>query len=162
MSFRKNKISSGNYSKTSSHERLRQKTNRYGIDDNNNKNYDHLLSELGVENEQASLENITEPTKNATADNSNNIHLMSSVIVEMRAIIKLLTEKLKGLSTEVRGMQQSSVLNIGQNEITDEELPQLKKFEAFKLPINNQQDLESLETYLKTDESFHIFFVSFI
>lgn len=159
MSFQKNKISSRSYSKNTPYERLRKRTNRYGIDDNNNGNYDHLLGKFDEENEakNCSFTNAAEDTQNS--DNSDEIHLLP-IIVEMRAIIKLLTEKLNGLSTEVRDMQQNSVLNIGQNEVEEQELPQLKMFESFKLPIDERHDLEKLETHLKTDESFHIFFVS--
>lgn len=83
---------------------------------------------------------------------------MLPIISEMRATIQLLTEKLNGLSLVLRGMQQNSVLNIDQNLTDKEDEPHLEKFAKFELPIVNTNDLETLETNLKTDESFHIFF----
>lgn len=130
----------------------RQKSNvdRYGNFET--KNYNELFP---IEKEDDILK------RTDTAKESDSIHEpdMHSLLLQMSETIAFLTGKLSKLSEEIRYMQNNSVLKIDSDEVPEEEILLLKKFETFELPIPNRTCLENLENQLKHDQTFNIFFV---
>lgn len=80
-------------------------------------------------------------------------------IEKMSGIIAYLTEKMNGFSSELRQLRNSPSLQINE-DTNDEDSSQSKQFEAFDLPITDQNQLERLENCLKVDRTFNVFFVS--
>lgn len=130
----------------------RQKSNvdRYGNFET--KNYNELFP---IEKEDDILK------RTYTAKESDSIRGpdMHSLLLQMSETIAFLTEKLSKLSEEIRYMQNNSILKIDSDEVPEEEILLLKKFETFELPISNRTCLENLENQLKHDQTFKFFFV---
>lgn len=82
------------------------------------------------------------------------------MIAEMTETIRFLAEKINSMSKRMEEMRNHTTLRIDSENIGDEDLPQFNIFETFKLPIEDNQQLERLENCLKNDKSFNIFFVS--
>lgn len=88
---------------------------------------------------------------------SKDILLM---IAKMTETIKFLSDKVNSSTSKIDGMRNQTILRIDDESVDDEDLPHLNAFESFKLPLEENQQLERLESCLKHDKSFNVFFVS--
>lgn len=155
-------LSLKNNQKASTSSKLRERKNNQIQNNNTIENYDHYFDNLNCISTPASIEAIIDNTLKVNPVKSKNFLDQSeffSIISEMRATIKYLTEKVNNLSTEIRQSQNKSFLNIGTGEVKENDMHHLKKFEVYTLPIDNLDDLEKLEMDLKNDKSFNVFFV---
>lgn len=129
--------------------RSRPVPDRYG-ESEKVKSYDHHFSgEINVENEKATHreENLSDLSENEILETIN----------KMTVTINYLSEKVNSFKT---AFKNRSTLQLKENDVLEEELPQLNKFETFKMPISDLHDLERLEEKLKDDRAFYVFFVS--
>lgn len=153
--------------------RPRNKTKHYGKADNC-KNYDEMFDQGTGENDVIIRVNTRndKSTQNSAQSPNKSIAVFDrvtswpieeevlSMLTNMSATIKYLTEKVNSLSSEIRYLRNDPKLQISGQEVTAEEVPLLRKFESYELPIQDQNRLEHLEDTLRTDKTFYIFFVS--
>lgn len=149
MMGKRNKRDKNNNAKHSS-KRQKRDVERYGSVQS--KNYNELFP---IE-EENSISNRSEAKGDQSFQNEDII----STISQMSETITFLTEKLVRLSEEVRYVQNNPVLKINSDDVPEEDILLLKKFESFELPIVDRFHLESLENDLMHDQSFNTFFVS--
>lgn len=158
--------------------RSRTHIDRYGSNENNPTNYDDIFDEsrqdvlvstqtkefntIGIEvQNSSSSDNLINSISNAEYD-LVPVNEILPVMTKMQALIRYLVKKTDSLSDEIRQIQNKPTLSIGNDEVRVEDLPLLKIFDIYKLPIMNQDQLEKLENNLKTNKTFYVFFVSFL
>lgn len=144
--------------------REKRSIERYG--DTTKKNLNHLFPTAEIVSDghlnddiQSSATREVNDTNSSTTSERDEAEIVS-IISKMSENIKFLTDKVNSLSAEISHMRNSSVLKIGNDEVSDEEKHLLEMFDSFHLPIEDQNRLEELETYLENDQTFKIFFVS--
>lgn len=169
---RSNKTSKS-FVKSSMHKRSRKSVHRFGNSETE-QNYDHIFDMGNKRKDNPIIDNIiySVNTDQSIANNAENSITDSSqgdslsvkdvlpILSEMFNTIKFLTEKVNNASNEIRSLQNNPKLHIDDKDVTADELPLLRKFESFTMPIQEQNQLKLLEDSLKTDKTFFIFFVS--
>lgn len=126
--------------------------NKYFL--NNNNNNRNISSSSSANNSTSSKDS------NDSINQIEEISELIELVSKMSITINFLTEKLNKLNEELDKIKNNSTLSIRKDDVNEEDLPHLAKFEAFKLPIEDQAQLEALENSLEQDKSFAVFFVS--
>lgn len=149
--------------------RTRTKSQHHGIN-KNVKNYDEIFEQAIEENALLVTTNTTNKNKSdksldisiTAIDQSTSLSVeeVLPLLAKMSATIKYLTGKISDLHSEIKNMKNTTTLQVGDQEVTADEMPLLMRFESFELPISDANRLDSLENILKTDKTFYIFFVS--
>lgn len=156
---------------TSSTKRTRQKSKHYGVNESD-ENYDEIFDRGAKKNSSiASTSRNGKVSQNSinsrdisviTLDRSVSLSAVQLLptIAKMSATINHLKERIDHLNSEMRRMNNNTKFQAGDREVTADEMPLLKQFESFELPIHEQTRLDNLEHTLKTNKTFYIFFVS--
>lgn len=150
--------------------RGRTTIDRYG--DVTRKNYDDCFtanSDIIISTSTLESDTIKKSTYDLNANSTtsdlvqtDNDQMLLEAIAKMSAVITYLSEKLNRLTAELQQIQNTSTLNILNNDVEDEDIQHLRRFESFKLPIEDRNHLENLDGILKEDKSFYLFFVSIL
>lgn len=159
-----------NTEKSPKPKRSKNRTKRYG-NDKIDQNWDAIFDTEGNET-NISINTRSEEKAQGIDNSQDNSGTMfdrsSSLSVEgilpmlanISTTVKFLTDKMNNLSSDMRHMQNSTKFQNNDQEVTADEMPQLRKFESYELPIQDQNRLEHLEKTLRIDKSFYVFFVS--
>lgn len=156
--------------------RVRNKVKPYGIN-KNPRNFNDIFDRAMKENcapssSNSKTSNISQnasqnlknsgpkPAVQTESSASLSVDDILPTLAKMSATITYLRDKTNNLSNEIRLLRNSPRLQIGDQEVSAEEVPLLQTFESYELPISNKNQLDQLEDALKTDKSFYVFFVS--
>lgn len=137
--------------------RVSTQTERYGNTEKENLN--DLFPSVEISNVLPALSDECKVSDHSRKNN-RKLEIFSQLDL-MAERVKYLTETLKGLPKEVQELYNKPILKISENLENEEQTDLLNRFNSYKLPISEREQLELLERDLRMDDSFNIFFVSY-